>query len=41
MLTCSETQAAYPIYNLEDIQAGSLNTENEGYYDNPSWWIGC
>ena len=27
--------AAYPFYNLEDIEAASLNTENEGYFDVP------
>ena len=35
MVTADEIAAAYPFYKLDDIEAGSLNTENEGYYNAP------
>ena len=35
MVTPDEIAAAYPFYNLSDIERGSLNTVNEGYYNAP------
>ncbi len=35
MVDADTIAAAYPFYNLSDIQAGSLNTVDEGYYDAP------
>ncbi len=36
-----EIQAQYPFYSLEDIVLGSLNTQDEGYFDGGTlfqWW---
>ncbi len=41
ILTPEEIAKAYPFYNLDDIELGSLNTVDEGYYDAPAlvkWW---
>lgn len=35
MVTADEIAAAYPFYKLDDIEAGSLNTVDEGYYNAP------
>jgi len=35
MVTPAEIAADYPFYNLSDIEAGSLNTVDEGYYNAP------
>ncbi|WP_317055556.1 NAD(P)/FAD-dependent oxidoreductase [Roseovarius rhodophyticola] len=35
MVTADQIAASYPFYKLDDIEAGSLNTENEGYYNAP------
>ncbi|WP_299348201.1 FAD-binding oxidoreductase [uncultured Shimia sp.] len=35
MVTSKEIAAAYPFYKLDDIEAGSLNTVDEGYYNAP------
>ena len=35
MVSSEEIAKAYPFYKLDDIEAGSLNTENEGYYNAP------
>lgn len=35
MVGREEIAAAYPFYRLDDIEAGSLNTRDEGYYDAP------
>lgn len=35
MIGREEIAAAYPFYRLDDIEAGSLNTRDEGYYDAP------
>lgn len=33
LMTPQEISAAYPFYALDDILLGSINTENEGYFD--------
>ena len=41
ILTPEEIGEAYPFYSLDDIELGSLNTVDEGYYDAPAmvkWW---
>jgi len=41
ILTPEEISEAYPFYSLDDIELGSLNTVDEGYYDAPAlvkWW---
>ncbi len=41
LLTPDEILRRYPFYNLDDIVLGSINTENEGYWDGGSvfeWW---
>ena len=41
ILSPDEIAQTYPFYNLEDIELGSLNTVDEGYYDMPAmvkWW---
>ncbi|WP_457790723.1 NAD(P)/FAD-dependent oxidoreductase [Pseudomonas sp. PL-6] len=35
MVGPEEIAAAYPFYKLDDIEAGSLNTRDEGYYNAP------
>lgn len=35
MVTPEEIATAYPFYKLDDIEAGSLNTVDEGYYNAP------
>nr|WP_321254289.1 FAD-binding oxidoreductase [uncultured Ruegeria sp.] len=35
MVTPEEIAATYPFYKLDDIEAGSLNTVDEGYYNAP------
>lgn len=35
MVTAEEIGVAYPFYKLDDIEAGSLNTVDEGYYNAP------
>ncbi len=35
MVTTDQIAANYPFYKLDDIEAGSLNTEDEGYYNAP------
>lgn len=35
MVTPEEIAADYPFYNLSDIESGSLNTVDEGYYNAP------
>lgn len=35
MVTPNDIAAEYPFYNLSDIEAGSLNTVDEGYYNAP------
>lgn len=35
MVDPQEIAKKYPFYKLDDIEAGSLNTENEGYYNAP------
>lgn len=35
MVSRDQIAAAYPFYMLEDIEAGSLNTVDEGYYNAP------
>jgi glycine/D-amino acid oxidase-like deaminating enzyme len=35
MVTAQEIASEYPFYNLDDIEAGSLNTVDEGYYNAP------
>jgi glycine/D-amino acid oxidase-like deaminating enzyme len=36
MVTPQEIAEAYPFYNIDDIEAGSLNTLDEGYFDAPA-----
>ncbi len=41
ILTADKIAAAYSFYNLDDIELGSLNTVDEGYYNAPAlvkWW---
>ena len=41
ILTPEQIAAEYPFYKLDDIELGSLNTVDEGYYDAPAmvkWW---
>ena len=41
ILSPEQIAEAYPFYWLDDIELGSLNTIDEGYYDAPSmvkWW---
>ena len=41
LLTADEILSAYPFYNVEDVILGSINTENEGYFDGAAvfeWW---
>ena len=33
LLSPDEIKAAYPFYNVDDIVLGSINTQNEGYFD--------
>ena len=33
LMTADQIKAAYPFYNVDDILLGSINTENEGYWD--------
>ncbi len=33
LLTTAEIKAAYPFYNLDDILLGSINLQDEGYWD--------
>ncbi|SLN73582.1 4-methylaminobutanoate oxidase (formaldehyde-forming) [Roseovarius albus] len=35
MVTADQIATNYPFYKLDDIEAGSLNTEDEGYYNAP------
>jgi len=35
MVTADQIAAAYPFYKLDDIEAGSLNTDGEGYWNAP------
>ncbi|MEM8497662.1 MAG: FAD-binding oxidoreductase [Pseudomonadota bacterium] len=35
IVSVEEIAEAYPFFKLDDIEAGSLNTENEGYYNAP------
>ena len=35
MVGAQEIAKTYPFFQLDDIEAGSLNTENEGYYNAP------
>lgn len=35
MVSAAEIAALYPFYKLDDIQSGSLNTRDEGYYNAP------
>ncbi len=36
MVTPRENSEAYPFYELSDIESGSLNTVDEGYFDAPT-----
>ncbi|MCK0120288.1 FAD-binding oxidoreductase [Loktanella sp. F6476L] len=41
LLGTDEIQARYPFYQLDDIQLGSINLKDEGYWDGGSvfdWW---
>lgn len=41
LLTPSEIKAAYPFYNVDDIELGSINTVDEGFWDATAvfdWW---
>lgn len=41
ILTPEEIHARYPFYNLDDIQVGSINRKDEGYWDGGTvfdWW---
>ncbi len=41
ILTAAQIAQAYSFYNLDDIELGSLNTVDEGYYNAPAlvkWW---
>ncbi|MEP1588611.1 MAG: FAD-binding oxidoreductase [Tateyamaria sp.] len=41
LMTPEQIKQAYPFYNVDDIVLGSINTENEGYFDGAGlfdWW---
>lgn len=41
LMTPAEIKTAYPFYAVDDIQLGSINLENEGYWDGAAvfdWW---
>ncbi|MEP2890582.1 NAD(P)/FAD-dependent oxidoreductase [Tateyamaria sp.] len=41
LMTSEQIKQAYPFYNVDDIVLGSINTENEGYFDGAGlfdWW---
>ncbi len=41
ILTAQEIKTRYPFYNVDDLLLGSINTENEGYFDGYTmfdWW---
>lgn len=41
LLTPDEIKARYPFYNVDDIVLGSINLQNEGYWDGTAvfdWW---
>jgi glycine/D-amino acid oxidase-like deaminating enzyme len=33
LMTADQIKAAYPFYNVDDLVLGSINTQNEGYFD--------
>lgn len=41
LMSAEEIKAEYPFYNVDDIVLGSINTQNEGYWDGGTvfdWW---
>jgi glycine/D-amino acid oxidase-like deaminating enzyme len=41
LMTAEEIKAAYPFYNVDDIVLGSINLDDEGYWDGSAvndWW---
>lgn len=44
LMTTDEIKAAYPFYNVDDIVLGSINRQDEGYWDGGTvfdWWRRC